>query len=1248
MKLKTIKLFIAVLCVLLFGVGNAMAGTLKVAQDGLEEYKIYDSDVTDIRLPNQVTIDGKSTGTLSYNSNAHKLTFNNVHRTSSLLIINGWRTFFLYDYTTPLTIELVGDNELTVEQAFANYARLFFGNIKIVGDGSLKLNLKSSRSDNTSSLCVVDGEVDMQGTGVVEMTLSNYNRLDYDRTYAATGVKLQEGMMLSNRSYATTTTKETELIQYVYRENGGLNFGRSGNNAIWLRIEPLKKYNLYIAGQQVNWINMKDVLGDGHVSYDPTNNQVRLSNADIHYEYNGSGYKPDVFNYSYIDYPNEHITGIDATTFKVELKGRNTVTGVVNIATGASFCGFMQNCTFVGDGTLEMDLSANVEAPGVYGFSTQGSGRNKSVTLDPSFTGWVSVSASNVGSKPAAVFETADCQLILPNTTDYFVAKSSTLPVVALTPATINTNLYVAHVNFGYKGASAAPTATITNQNLLTGTAYVGKKLDDETCGLSVTGGQAPFYYTATNLQNGLSINPETGFVSGTYTTATSAISLAKTTTITATDVQGRQTSVSVTRQAVAEKLTINGAITVEPKWAQGIAIEQISLSEKISGGLAPYTYKVLDATSILGNTRLPAGLLLNSSTGVISGTPTAKGAYKCAIEVTDALGQKAGVLVQGNVAINYGFLVAGVPVTGLNKNNIPVSGKTSGTLSYDPATETLVFDNVRAYTTSASTPYFVDSKISKINVVGDNRITYTGSTISGVSEYYGFPGDLDIYGDGQFNFASGRNGQDSYAVNGNVTVKDNATILLFSYYAAVNGTLTVPMNQVIYTADRSGSSAGEWTMLNGVTENVSNYTNKYVKTEILANGALCFTNEKEGKTIYNTIPVKPFTMFDVKGGVAPYSYSATSLPSGLVIDAETGYISGTSTLGNKDVTVNFAVTDAMGREVSIDMNLTLKDPTLNLTKCGGSRDEHFDVSSWTTAANTSLEVGQILLVKSNFDLDETAIEVPKNIVLRDVNGKMLAGNIDLKDGVKYAFPYEVETQSISYTRSFSESQKGKWQALYVPFAFNVADYAEDFDVAEIYALCPTKDTNGDGVVDAEDDKVMILSFVKNGDTQANAPYMIRPKKAAKVTIESENELLHKATINSVEFSTSRTKYAVNGIYSTFVATPGDHNYYMGGGKVSWATTANISVSPNRWYMHEESKSYIGNDTGIDSESKPISIHVIGEDFDEATAIRLINAEFDLSNSNTGIYNLNGMKMNEAGKLPCGIYIKNGKKVIIK
>lgn len=1247
MKLKTIKLFIAVLCVLLLGVGNAYAETLWVAagtnDDNRFDYAEYSTN-SYITLPTQGTISNKSVGTLYYNSTEHKLTFNNVHRTSA--------TTSVYFFSTkadaePLTVELIGDNELNVDlNTPIGDPEFFAKNIKIVGSGSLKVCLKPKSYTHSVKGAKV---IDMEGTGIVEIYM--YEVRD-DDSYAALEVNLQEGMMLLNSNFRVSTMNEENMISHVFRANGGLHYKLSDDNikAQCIHIEPLKKYNLYVANQQVNWINMTDILGDGHVKYNPLKNQLELENANINYEFNGNEEKHGVIMYAASGGQEPHTTGVDPSTFKVKLEGENKITGVVNSSL-INFHGINYGCTFLGSGSLRMDLSANVAATsGVFGFGTTPS-NTKPVTLDSSFTGWVSASCSNVGTNPASVFNGAAKQLSLPDGIHYFVACGDNLPVVARTLAATHENLNVAHVNFGYKGASAAPTATITNQSRLTENVYVGKTLADNTCGLSVTGGQAPFYYTATGLQAGLSINSETGYVSGTYAKANIPNRLSNNTTLTATDIQGRQASVEVAKQAVVQKLTLvdssdSGMLTLEPKWAEGVAIESLDLSEKVTGGSKPYKYTVQTNLSNLGFTDLPAGVTLDSNTGVISGTPTVHKSYKCAILVEDALGQKVGITVQGNVAVNYGFSVTGVPVTGLNRNNIPVSGKTSGTLSYDPATETLVFDNVRAYTTSASTPYFVDSKISKINVVGDNRISYLGSSISGVNEYYGFPGDLDIYGDGQFNFASGRNGPDSYAVNGNVTVKDNATILLFSYYAAVNGTLTVPMNQVLYTAGRSESSAGEWTMLNGVTENVSNYTNKYVKTEILANGALCFSDKKEGKTIYNTVPVKPFTMFGVKGGVAPYSYSATSLPSGLTIDAETGYISGTSTLGNKDVTVNFTVTDAMGREINADMSFVVKNPSLDVTKYGGSKPGYGETGSWTTIVSTSLDEGQILFVKSNFDLDETAIEVPKNIVLRDVNGKMLAGDIDLKDGVKYAFPYEVEAHSVSYTRNFTATQKDHWQSFYVPFSVDVEKYKDDFDIAEIFTICPMKDTNGDGNVDGADESFMIISRLNSGFTAPNTPYLIRPKNSGKQDIVADNAILKAAENGEVTFSTSRTMYTVVGIYEPTTLTPGDNNFYVTStGGLSYRSTSPGTLNPNKWYMHAEAREYGNNNLGgaDGSRAKTIQIVAIGEDLDEATAIKVVNGEVISSESN--IYTINGVKINSLENAPAGIYIVNGKKI---
>ena len=55
-----------------------------------------------------------------------------------------------------------------------------------------------------------------------------------------------------------------------------------------------------------------------------------------------------------------------------------------------------------------------------------------------------------------------------------------------------------------------------------------------------------------------------------------------------------------------------------------------------VTGGLAPYTFALADGSS------LPAGLTLNASTGVISGTPTTADDYEFTITATDANGRKA------------------------------------------------------------------------------------------------------------------------------------------------------------------------------------------------------------------------------------------------------------------------------------------------------------------------------------------------------------------------------------------------------------------------------------------------------------------------------------------------------------------------------------------------------------------------------------------------------------------------------
>ncbi len=130
---------------------------------------------------------------------------------------------------------------------------------------------------------------------------------------------------------------------------------------------------------------------------------------------------------------------------------------------------------------------------------------------------------------------------------------------------------------------------------------------------LAATGGTTPYTWalTAGTLPAGLSLNAASGVISGTPTAAASATPL----TFTVTDMGSPQQSASVNLA-----LTIAGVQTLvisTTSLPNGQVAAAYSATLAAAGGIAPYTWSLTSGT-------LPGGLSLASSTGVISGTPTA------------------------------------------------------------------------------------------------------------------------------------------------------------------------------------------------------------------------------------------------------------------------------------------------------------------------------------------------------------------------------------------------------------------------------------------------------------------------------------------------------------------------------------------------------------------------------------------------------------------------------------------------
>ena len=155
--------------------------------------------------------------------------------------------------------------------------------------------------------------------------------------------------------------------------------------------------------------------------------------------------------------------------------------------------------------------------------------------------------------------------------------------------------------------ASSTGSLSVTTASLPNGqvnTAYIAT--------LTAIGGTTPYSWslTAGTLPAGITLNTSTGVLSGTPTTAVSATSLTFTATDTSSPVQTKSVTLSLTISPVTLAISTTSL-------TNGVVGTAYSATLAATGGTTPYTWT-------LSSGSLPAGLALNSSTGVLSGTPAA------------------------------------------------------------------------------------------------------------------------------------------------------------------------------------------------------------------------------------------------------------------------------------------------------------------------------------------------------------------------------------------------------------------------------------------------------------------------------------------------------------------------------------------------------------------------------------------------------------------------------------------------
>ena len=246
-------------------------------------------------------------------------------------------------------------------------------------------------------------------------------------------------------------------------------------------------------------------------------------------------------------------------------------------------------------------------------------------------------------------------------------------------------------------------------------------------------------------------------------------------------------------------------------------------------------------------------------------------------------------------------------------------------------------------------------------------------------------------------------------------------------------------------------------------------------------------------------------------------------------------------------------------------------------------------------------------------------------------------GTVDINmDTVNKIMVAKTEVANVTTTLTKTFSSTG-WNAIFVPFDFTLtAEMLNDFEFAKLYAV----------IAENNAPVVNFKTVAANDKISAYSPYLIKAKTAGShslnvgaVTYKSNaGEPPYTATIDEIY-----TFYPV--MENTYTAV--EKGYYLDSEQNSFVYSVNEKtyVPPLRYYMtiwDKNAKDYIVSTSGGASKVK---FCVIGED--EPTGIT--DMVDDAANASGKVYNLQGVVVgNTTEGLPKGVYIKNGRKIIVK
>jgi uncharacterized protein YhjY with autotransporter beta-barrel domain len=398
---------------------------------------------------------------------------------------------------------------------------------------------------------------------------------------------------------------------------------------------------------------------------------------------------------------------------------------------------------------------------------------------------------------------------------------------------------------------------------------------------VTASGGTGPYTYSVSSgsLPNGLSLNTNSGVISGTPSVGGSFSF-----TVRGDDSIGNFGTRNYTVNIGSNSLVINPATL--PNGTVGASYSQ---SVTASGGTGPYTYSVSSGS-------LPTGLSLNTSTGAITGTPSAGGTYTFTIHAVDSINNfgsrsytvnigtvsltvNPASLPGGSVGTPYSQTVSATGGTGTYTFSV-ISGSLPTGLSLNASTGAIT-----GTPSAAATSNFTIQAIDGAFNTGTRAYTVTIAAVPLTVNPPTLPPATQGQAYTQTIIASGGTAPYSYslvagALPGGLTLNTGSGVI--SGTPTVNGTFN-------FTVQATDATPNTGTRAYSLVVGTNSLT---VSPSTLPAGNL-------GSAYSQTVTAS--------GGTGPYTFTITagSLPTGLTLNGATGVISGTPTAGG---TANFTV----------------------------------------------------------------------------------------------------------------------------------------------------------------------------------------------------------------------------------------------------------------------------------------------------------------------------------------------------